>query len=396
MSGRFPSAIACAMSMLLATTAWGQLLLQPKSASTPKPADASKVVTPPQPVRPRGPAAGATPGDSLKTIVEIDIIIPPVGAGAEVQEWGRFFQSLGLSAQLRQGLIDEKPATTDSVRGTLRTVKVVGRLDPRGKVMFVDRAYTPADREKVKEWIEELKIYGAQGTPEGKPTWGLNKVQFEALFESLSKPTVGSYEGQSVGEVLAGEDWKGEGSYPLRLQTSAEAVITAPATEHRMRINPVGLSRGTALAALLEDAGLGFRPQRNPSGQIELRVYPLSTITDAWPIGWPPDPVQPRNEIAPGYFKNGQVDFEGQPLTVVLAACSERAGIPILIDYPKCEAKNIHPAEALVGHPKKTLAYALVVNKVVHQARLTAPLKLDEAGKAFVHVLPFEPKLAVP
>jgi len=353
----------------------------------------------PQPTRPRvqvvGPAAGrdAAKGDGLKTLVEVDIIIPPVGAGAEIQEWGRFFQTLGISAQLRQGNIDEKPATTESVRGTLRTVQVVGRLDPRGKVFFADRTYTPADREKVKEWMEELKVYGAQGTPEGKPSWGLNKDQFETLFETMSVPTEGAYTGLTFKEVLAAPDWKT--AYPLRLHTSTETVLSALSAEPRMRISPTGLSRGTALACLLEDTGLGFRPERTPSGGVELTVHPLSAIKDAWPMGWPLDPVQPRNQIAPGYFKSGQVDFEQQPLTVVLAAISERAGLPILIDHPRCDAKKIDPSEARVSHPAKKLAYALVVNTVVHQVRLTAALKLDEAGKPFVQVAPFEPRPAV-
>ena len=396
MSRRFLSVVLCAASLIVVATAQAQILLTPKGSTAPQGEATPKAPTPPRPVRPQAPAGNASGRENVKTIIDVDIIIPPVGAGAEVQEWGRFFQSIGISAQLRQGLIGEKPATTESTRGTIRTVTVVGRLDPRGKVLFFDRTYTPADREKVKEWIEELKTYGAQGSPEGKPTWGLNKEQFEALFESLSKPTVETYKGRRLDEMLAGGDWKGEGQYPLRLHTATETVLSALTTEHTIRIDPVGLSRGTALAILLEDAGLGFRPQRTPSGTIELTIYPLSAIKDPWPMGWPPDPVQPRNEIAPGYFKNGQVDFEGQPLDIVLAACAERAETPILIDYPKCEAKKVRPAEVLVSHPPRKLAYALVVNTVVHQARLTAPLKLDEAGKAFVHVMPFEPRIAAP
>ncbi len=395
MPRRLLSALLCAVPLFVASTVQAQVLLTPKS-STPKGETPAKVATPPKPVRPQAPAGNAFGPGNIKTIIDVDIIIPSVGAGAEVQEWGRFFQSIGISAQLRQGLIGEKPATTESTRGTIRTVTIVGRLDPRGKVLFFDRTYTPADREKVKEWIEELKIYGAQGSPEGKPTWGLNKEQFEALFESLGKPTAESCKGLSLNEMLAGRDWKGEGQYPVRLHTSTETILSALTTEHRIRIDPVGLSRGTALAILLEDAGLGFRPQRTPSGNIELTIYPLSAIKDPWPMGWPPDPVQPRNEIAPGYFKNGQVDFEGQPLDIVLAACSERAEIPILIDYPKCEARKVRPAEVLVSHPPRKLAYALVVNSVVHQAKLTAVLKLDESGKAFVHVMPFEPRVVAP
>lgn len=381
--------IRCAALTLLLGSSGALLAQGPRSTEPAAP-------TSPRPrvqVLPPTAGRGDPKADGLKTIVEVDIIIPSVGAGAEVQEWGRFFQSLGISAQLRQGNIDEKPSTTDSVRGTLRTVQVVGRLDPRGRVIFADRTYTAADKEKAKEWLEELKVYGAQGTPEGKPSWGLNRDQFEALFEAMSVPTENGYEGLTLKELLMAADWRTP--YPIRLHTTTETVLAALPAEPKMRISPTGLSRGTALACLLEDAGLGFRPQRTPAGGVELIVYPLSAIKDPWPMGWPLEPSKPRNEIAPGYFKSGAVDFEQQPLTAVLEAIAERAGLPILLDHPRCEAKKIDPAEAKVSHPKKTLAYALVVNTVVHQVRLTASLKLDEAGKPFVQIAPFDPRAAV-
>lgn len=340
--------------------------------------------------RPGSPPTDAVPGAKgaqLKTIVEVDVIIPSVGAGAEVQEWGRFFQTLGISAQLRQGNRDERPATTESVRGTLRTVRVVGRLDPRGTVLFDGRKFTTADREKVKEWLDELRVYGAQGTPDGKPLWGLDKTQFDEVFETLSRPTTTAFVEMTLKEALAAADWKMP--YPVRIHTTAaEAVAdTTP-----LRVNPQGLAKGTALAALLADQRLGFRPERTPSGTIELVIQPLSMIPEPWPVGWPLDPDKPRHLVAPTYFQNGQVDFEQVPLKTVLEACSERTATPILIDYPRCLAKSIDPAKVMVSHPAKKLAYALVVNTVVHQARLSLSLKLDEGGKPFVHIYPFEPK----
>lgn len=345
-----------------------------------------------QPRAASSPPAGEVPGakvagGQLKTIVEVDIIIPPVGAGAEVQEWGRFFQTLGISAQLRQGNRDERPATTESVRGTLRTVRVVGRLDPRGTVLFDGRKFTTADRDTVKEWLDELRVYGAQGTPDGKPLWGLDKTQFDEVFETLSRPTTTAFVEMTLKEALASADWKMP--YPVRVHTTAAEAV-ADATP--VRVNPQGMAKGTALAALLADQRLGFRPERTPSGSIELVIQPLSMIPEPWPVGWPLDPDKPRHLVAPTYFQNGQVDFEQVPLKTVLEACSERTATPILIDYPRCLAKSIDPAKAMVSHPAKKLAYALVVNTVVHQARLSLSLKLDEAGKPFVHVYPFEPK----
>jgi len=338
------------------------------------------------------PPAGPAPGGKgevgqLKTIVEVDVIIPSVGAGAEVQEWGRFFQTLGISAQLRQGNRDERPATTESVRGTLRTVRVVGRLDPRGTVLFDSRKFTTADREKVKEWLDELRVYGAQGTPDGKPLWGLDKTQFDEIFETLSRPTTTAFVGMTLKEALAAADWTMP--YPLRIHTTATEAVADAAP---LRVNPLGLAKGTALAALLADQRLGFRPERTPSGTIELVIQPLSMIPEPWPVGWPLDPDKPRHLVAPTYFQNGQVDFEQVPLKTVLEACSERTATPILIDYPRCLAKSIDPTMVMVSHPAKKLAYALVVNTVVHQARLSLSLKLDEGGMPFVHVYPFDPK----
>jgi hypothetical protein len=348
------------------------------SASATQAQPGSRKPTPP-------PAAGAS---DLKTIVEVDVIIPRAGAGAEVQEWGRFFNSIGISAQLRQGTSNEKPSTTDKVMGTLRTVQVVGRLDPRGQVYFADRSFSAADKEKFKEWLDELKVYGAQGAPQGKPLWGLNKEQFDVVHAALSVPTQGEYIGKTIPEILLGDDWKF--ANPIRLHSSAEAIRETGAT---CRTSTFGLTRGTGLANVLSDFGLGFRPQRMPNGQIELVVLPIKDLKDPWPVGWPLAPDKPRNEIAPSYFRSGPVDFENQPLSVVLGAIAQRTEVPILIDYVRCAAKKVNVDSAKVSHPKKSIAYALVVNTVVHQVKLIAQLRVDEADRPFVVVMPFEPRV---
>ena len=58
-----------------------------------------------------------------------------------------------------------------------------------GRIVLPDRTFTRGDGVNLQEWVEELRLYGAQGSPEGKPLWGLSEEQFKAVFTALSEPS---------------------------------------------------------------------------------------------------------------------------------------------------------------------------------------------------------------
>lgn len=329
------------------------------------------------------------PSRELKTFVRFEILLPRMGIGLDAQRWGPIFEQFEASVTFRQAILDDEPGIEETTRGTFRTVTVTGLLDVDGSLIFPDREFAMSETDELGEWINELKVYGAQGSPEGKPVWGLENEQFTGVYDALSAPVTARIEGEPFESALRAMELPDE--YPLRLHTSAVTWLLGSEQDHPVRHDVAGLSRGTALAVLLSDFGLGFRPLRTPRGDVELVVQPLIDISDPWPVGWELDPSQPRNEAAPALFEFVTAGFDDLPLEDVLDAVANASETPILIDYRACAARGIDPTEVTVSYPQKRTAWVLLIRTVTGQARLTREIRTDEAGRGFVFVFPFVP-----
>jgi hypothetical protein len=337
-------------------------------------------------------STSAQPTDrlALKTDVEFEVLVPRFGGALEAQSWGPVFQKLGVSVRFRQAILDDKPVVEERTRGTYRTVKVIGEMDTGGTLHVPSKSFKPSDTTTLKEWVDELKTYGAQGSPDGKPLWGLTKEDFDALFVKLSKPLAAEVEGLAPRAALAKLEMPA--SHPVRLHTSADAKLQGELAARPLRQEVGGFSAGTGLAIVLADYGLAFRPRRTPQATIELVVEPLADISDPWPVGWPLDAKRPLNEEVPQLFDMVTAGFPDLPLQDVLNAVEQNSQTPIVVDYELCATKEIDPFTATVKFPEKKTAWFMLIRSVTAQARLTRELKVDEAGRVFVHVFPFMPK----
>ena len=341
------------------------------------------------PVRAQTDRPSATP--AVKTLIEFEILMPKVGDGLDAQRWGPAFEKIGVSVRFRQAILNDEPNVEEQSRGTWRMVNVVGQMDLDGTLHFPDnKSFKLSEANKLATWVHELKTYGAQGSPAGKPVWGLSEPQFTAVYEALSTPIQAEVAGLELPDVF--QNLKLPADYPLKLHATAEDRLRNPASAHPLRENVTGLSTGTGLAIVLADYGLGFRPLRNTQGKIDFIVEPLSEISDPWPIGWELDPAVPRNEAVPAYFAMVRAGFDDLPLQDVLDAVEQASHTPIIINHEACLARNINPAEVKVSYPQKQTSWVLIVRTVTSQARLTREIMIDEAGKPFVYVFPFVPQ----
>ncbi|MEZ6058256.1 MAG: hypothetical protein R3C01_16275 [Planctomycetaceae bacterium] len=334
----------------------------------------------------------------LTTVIDFTVLTPQFGGRVEAQEWSRVFANLGYSPQFRSSILGDELSVTETVRGRVRTVKVLGEMDEKGTITFGTRKFSKSDGKQLSEWIDELKAYGAQGAPEGQPLWGMNKDQFSQLYAALSlkekdaETSVGLPLAQAIGKLPIPE------GFPVRVATSAEKALGTEVEGPAVRNDTRGLSTGTALAILLRDAGLGFRPLRTPTGNIELKIQRLSEISDPWPIGWPlPEPdakgqAAPAPAAAPQLYKFVEVGFEKVALEDVLIAAGAAIEVPIIIDYPAMGEAKVDLQKLLVTFPQKKTSWSLMLNSILRQVKLTKVLMLDEAGKAFLDVTLFRPK----
>lgn len=338
---------------------------------------------------PRADRPAAPPAFSAqKTIVEFELLGDgPLSGGLAAHEWTETLREFGADVQVRQPRPGDRIGVTEKTRGSLRWVTVVGHLSANGKMVIPDREFSRAQTALLREWIDELKLYGAQGSPEGKPLWGLSESQFKELFAGLSQPITADVQGKPLRAALPTMQLPPE--YTLRLHSTAEQHLSLRKAEPIMRQNLVGISCGTGLAAALADAGLAFRPLRNPAGAIELVVQPLAEVSDPWPVGWELHQDMRRHELAPSLFKMVPVQFRDVPLQDVLEAVAESAGIPILIDHDAVERRGIDLAATTLSYPSKRVAWIQVIHSAAVRNGMTEKLKIDENGRPFVHVTPF-------
>jgi len=331
--------------------------------------------------RPRG-SGGQRP---LETNVSVELISGSEGVGLRAQEWLRVFEGLGIEFRVRRGLADEKPGVTEKMIGTsLREVRVLGRLERDGSINVGDRRFRTSDVDKLKEWLNTLRVYGAQGSPEGQPLWGLSNLQFAPLLRQLSQKLDHNIQGLTLGEALARLELPAD--FPLRESVSAaKHRRELPATQ-TVRQELKGLAKGTALAILLNEYGLGYRPRRTPAGEIELEVVPLSETSDVWPAGWPLKTREPQT--VPQLYKIIPIALEEVPLDDVLDAAADFIGVPIYVNHYALAVDRIDLSEVLVSHPDKKTTWSLALKTLTFQARCRPEVWMDEAGTPFVWVTP--------
>lgn len=339
---------------------------------------------------PRPPAAAESPATrpNLRTIVEFTILTPRAGGQLEAQRWAKILADLGVTAQMRGPVIGDELTVSESIRGTLRTVRVVGQLGAEGRLEFSHRSFTPSDLRKLEDWIRELKTYGAQGAPEGQPLWGLSEAQFTQVYQSLSTVVETELEGLPLSEALMKLPLPA--AHPLRMHSSADVWLAQhPPRPVENRVQ--GLACGTVLALVLAEAGLGFHPARTPEGNIELSVQPLRPDAPSWPVGWKLPEGTTGGDVAPNLFKFVEIGFDDAALQDVLDAAAAAIDVPLLVDYYAVQQTGVDLEQKAVSYPLKRTVWSLMLNTVLRKANLVKEVRADERGKPFVYITPFVP-----
>jgi hypothetical protein len=324
----------------------------------------------------------------VRTEVTVEIVSGEGGAGLKAQQWRQVFERLDVNVRIARGLPGDVPETKERLFGRLRQVTVTGRLEADGRLIFESRRFTQGDVAQLREWLRELKTYGSQGAPTGKPLWGLNAEQFHALYAALTQPLVREVEGLQREAAL--KQFGLPAKYEVRMTTAAKQHVRAAANDSRPVRDPLrGIGTGTALAILLSDFGLGFRPSRTPKGTIELAIVPLTDAAKVWPIGW--EPKRSRKETAPKLFELGPVELTDVAFLDVLNAVSVTGQVPIYLNRYRVAEKGIDTAALKVSYPRRNASLSQVLRGITVPHRMTQRLRIDEQGRAFVWITTLEP-----
>jgi hypothetical protein len=319
------------------------------------------------------------------TVITMELITVGDGVGLRAREWMEILGKLDVTLTIRAGRASEKLEITErKAGGTVRSLTVKGFLDKQGQLVFTDHVFTQSDTGKLSAWLDDLRVYGAQGNPDGRPAWGLTKEQFGEIFDALAKPLAFEPQDLEVAKVLNKIDLpKG---YPLKLSSEGRKLLDGRDAPPRVGQSLKGVSQGTALAVLLGEQRLAFRPRRLPDGTVELTVIPAEKGADGWPVGWARRQSPP--EAAPTLFEIKTVELDDEPLDEILEAVAGVLGIPILIDRAALEAKGIDMSEVKISHPRKRTLWKTALDSFLYKAKAKFEILMDEAGKPIIWVTP--------
>ena len=98
------------------------------------------------------------------------------GASTITRKWYEILTKIGVDGlQINSKYTREKIRVEESGTKDRPTYIVYGRITQRGELFIKDAIYKTSQKDTIKAWVEELKTYGLQGSPEGKPLFGLKR-----------------------------------------------------------------------------------------------------------------------------------------------------------------------------------------------------------------------------
>lgn len=333
--------------------------------------------------KPSEPAAGKN--KTSRTVITIELLTGAEGIGLQARRWQEVLGKLDVTLTVRPGRRAEKVELTERKSGGLRTVQVKGVLDTRGRLIFPDQIFTENDTDKLAAWLDNLRTYGAEGNPDGRPAWGLTKEQFDGIYAALKRPLAFETRDVELDKALAKFELPTE--YPLKFAADAARSLkqhNAAQVSQSLK----GIAQGTALAVILGEQGLGFRPRRLPDGSVELTVVTREESGKTWPVGWPIRQNLP--EAAPALFVIKPIELEDLPLDAILEAAAGVIGIPILIDRAGLTAKGVDLAEVKITFPARRTTWIEALKTFTFKAKSKIEVLTDEQGKPFVWVTPLQ------
>ncbi len=342
--------------------------------------------------RARRGAAKQQKNNAPETQLEMEIITGTGGVNLDAQRWASALKKLDVVVRIRRGTSKDQPGVTEKNFGTaVRRVSIIAALDRNGRISLPGKAFTLKDNEKLVEWLRNLRTYGAQGSPDGQPAWGLTKAQLDQVLTQLRRPMTIDPEGKNLLDALllfAPDREKGD--LPIHVTPEAKQIMGLPEARELFPQSLLGISRGTALAIILKHYGLCYTPSRTPSGDLELTLRDPATTTNPWKIGWPFPKNVTRDKIAPNLFKQVNVELVDLPLIEVVEAAAGSIEIPILLDHRAMEDWEIDAEKTRVNFPRKRTTWGIAIKRIAFQSRLQRQLYVDEAGKPFVWLTPIE------
>lgn len=313
--------------------------------------------------------------------LEIEILIQPLPSyRVKAQEWGRVFQDIGYTPRFREANRGEKLRVEERDENEQRVIHLIGGLSNDGTLKLKGQDFTTADGEKLSTLLGQLKAHGLEGPPRSNPTWGLSEEEFQKLTTTFSEPVEKALDLSSPAVTL--KDIGIPDGMKVRFTDAAYEIslrdrpATAPKT-----LDLTGFSKGTAMAVVLSQYGLGFRPVVNRKGVVDIEVDAGNETTNLWPVGW--KTKEATVEVLPAWLKAIPIETEEAELSALLSAVAEKLSVPLFVSTHELAVGKIDLEKILYTRNEKLSPFRLL-SSIGEKYELGFDIRADEAGKLFL------------
>ncbi len=335
-------------------------------------------------VAPRNPTESnrTEPESPVVRSVELDVLIHAApNYRVKAQEWGRLFQELGYTPKFRQPKPGEELRIEDIVDGDRVTVRIVCGMSSDGSIRVGRQKFTLDDSEKLRRFLDELRDYGSGGPPERNPTWGMTETQLLEIMKLLSEPITDIVQLQSP---LVAVETLGlpEGVKLTFAESARERALGRRPESAPEELDLKGCSKGSGMAILLAQYGLGFRPQRIAANRFELQIDAGGEASNLWPTGWKTQETVAR--VLPAYLKSTSVNVQDVEISALLGVVSERLKIPVFQSSFELASAGKNLDELTYSRSEKKIAPSRLLTSIGDKHQLGFDVRVDEGGKLFL------------
>ena len=314
--------------------------------------------------------------------VELDVLIQSApNYRIKAQEWGRLLQELGYTPKFRQPKPGEELRIEDIVQGDRVSVHIVCGMSADGSIRIGRQKFTLADANKLRTFLDELRDYGSGGPPERNPTWGMTEKQLLEVMKLLSEPIAEVVRLESP--LVAVESLGLPEGIKLTFADSArERALGRRPESAPEELDLKGCSKGSGMAILLAQYGLGFRPQRIAANRYELQIDVGGETNNLWPAGWKTQETVAK--VLPAYLKSIKVDVKDTEISTLLEVLSERLKIPVFQSSFELNSAGKNLDELTYSRDETKIAPSRLLTSIGDKLQLGFDVRVDEGGKLFL------------
>lgn len=320
--------------------------------------------------------------------LQIEIMAQPnVGQRVQVQKWAELFQEIGRAAVFRQGTNGERTRVMATEFGNRKGVLAVGMLERDGSILLGSQKFTLNNSAALKVALDKLEEFGPGGPPHESASWGLDADKLKVVLQLLAPRVDTKIDFRNPEAAIQSLDLPKEFSVAFTRQAATRRVLSA-ARMGDLVPNCKGLSKGTSLALVLAQFGLGFRPMATADGGFVIEVDTGNESDNLFPIGWKNQ--LPIFTVLPAIGKRLPVDLEeGTELDKIIQLIAAKLAIPHYYSSYELLTDGKDISKLTYSRKPDKLSVEKLINILGNANQIGLDihsLRTDEAGTLFLWV----------